>query len=458
MVEMKMEFGSRSMVMLTKSYFSKSLGHRLPILRKSSPVSAVCNIVDRLMSRIPEAYYKVSDGNLYKVEQVEASQLCLIRDMLEDVQEAHWVDYALGPALDHMGKLFGITRRVDESDSTLRLRIKTMIPTLTGGGTLESLARAIVPILGVSESDIVLSDGYLAGDSKGGNIFLLKLDGNGNDWEGNHNAIPQYIVNPYVTGRFDQAIKMLPNEYFIMPTHSDYNTQSFQVGAWIKKTNANSSGVIIRRHNFDANITEWSLSCLASGKLRAAVKTIDSLVVTLDSAFTLKTGEWYFVAMSWNETTKTLSLYQIQDGKRGRVYYIDNESIVGAVGARFFVGGDIEIGGSRVLGNTIMATLDHVYYRSHTANIKEIAELAYCAPGLDHYGHFNLTIKGNVAGISNDQWNFAEGVVNKYKAAGIVFDGFGNKLPHNISMDVDGMYWHYTDCSKTDSLNKVKLA
>lgn len=455
MVEMKFEFGSRSGVMLSKTYFDKSLGHRLPILRVSSPIPTICDIVDSLMARYPEFYYKESGGNFYKVEQIEASQLCLIRDMLEEVRDNHWIDYASGPALDHMGKLLGITRREDEDDETLKLRIKATIPTLAGGGTISMLQQVLAPILDVDEDDIVVGDGYLAGDTLGDNIFLLMMDGNANDWEGNHDG--GVHAGSWVSGRWVQAYRAVFGSYIDMPTHADFNTGSFLVYARVKLTGNGGDGVIMQRVERSTPTIEWCFDLeYPDGNLNGYIK-LSTGYISLSMPSLMKKNKWYFVAMGFDSTTKKLSIWQVEDGTDVTIRQLTVEESAAASYNRYYSGGCIEIAGSMNNGSYLLADIDHVGYRSHAPTHLEMAKLAYCAPGLNHYGHFTITVKGDVSGISLAQWEFVETIVNKYKAAGTVFDGFGNKLIHNISVDADGMYWHYTDCSLTDSLNRVKL-
>lgn len=147
-------------VHLSKFHSVIGIGHQLPILRVNSLFSP-CSIRERILDRFPWLYYLDSDGNIYKVVGIEAEQLCLIQSMIGVIEEQHWVDDAEGVGLENIGSLVGCYRMTDETDTSFRLRIKNIVPTLYGGGTIPALRQALASILGIVEAELQINDGYL---------------------------------------------------------------------------------------------------------------------------------------------------------------------------------------------------------------------------------------------------------------------------------------------------------
>jgi hypothetical protein len=77
-----------------------------------------------------------------------------------DSQLSHWVSFASGWSLNEIGKLVGVYRKVGETDSHLRSRIKVAIPNMTAGGTKDSLERAICSELETLPGAVEIHDGY----------------------------------------------------------------------------------------------------------------------------------------------------------------------------------------------------------------------------------------------------------------------------------------------------------
>src|SRR4029077_2329481 len=66
----------------------------------------------------------------------------------------HWVRYASGPALDALGSSYNVVRRIlrdgsPESDEAFRLRLQSVVPMFTGGGTVKAVLGAVRSALGL---------------------------------------------------------------------------------------------------------------------------------------------------------------------------------------------------------------------------------------------------------------------------------------------------------------------
>jgi len=117
-------------------------------------------ILKRLLARLPDLYYKETDSNIRKLFTIFAKQGADLHDVFSDTRKAHWVDYATGQSLDNIGALLKTPRRLYETDDDYRKRLKTIIPTFEGGGTIDQLKIVIAPAAGCTVDDITIEDGY----------------------------------------------------------------------------------------------------------------------------------------------------------------------------------------------------------------------------------------------------------------------------------------------------------
>jgi hypothetical protein len=109
---------------------------------------------DRLTKLIPDAYgAKDSASLLYQILDSVGAELMDADAAIKNLLKSHWVDYASGTGLDGLGAIFGVARRqlVDgtpEPDNAFRLRLKSVVPLFTGGGTRRAVLGAVRSALG----------------------------------------------------------------------------------------------------------------------------------------------------------------------------------------------------------------------------------------------------------------------------------------------------------------------
>jgi hypothetical protein len=110
---------------------------------------------EELANLLPEAYATDDAESLvYKLLDTAGAELMVADEKLKALLKSHWVDYASGPALDGLGAIFSVQRRVLqsgglESDEQFRLRLKAVVPLFTGGGTVKAILGAVRSALGL---------------------------------------------------------------------------------------------------------------------------------------------------------------------------------------------------------------------------------------------------------------------------------------------------------------------
>src|SRR5215217_3799595 len=110
---------------------------------------------EELANLLPDAYATDDAESLvYKLLDTAGAELMVADEKLKALLKSHWVDYASGPALDGLGAIFSVQRRVLqsgglESDEQFRLRLKAVVPLFTGGGTVKAILGAVRSALGL---------------------------------------------------------------------------------------------------------------------------------------------------------------------------------------------------------------------------------------------------------------------------------------------------------------------
>jgi hypothetical protein len=71
---------------------------------------------EELANLLPDAYATDdAESLLYKLLDAAGAELMVADEKLKALLKSHWVDYASGPALDGLGAIFGVQRRVLQS-------------------------------------------------------------------------------------------------------------------------------------------------------------------------------------------------------------------------------------------------------------------------------------------------------------------------------------------------------
>src|SRR5919202_1702631 len=109
----------------------------------------------RLVELFPDAYAATeTESLLYKLLDAIGAEFMVADAAVKRLLKSHWVDYAEGAALDGLGAIYGIGRRLllggtPETDEAFRLRLKSVVPLFTGGGTVRAVRGAVRSALGL---------------------------------------------------------------------------------------------------------------------------------------------------------------------------------------------------------------------------------------------------------------------------------------------------------------------
>lgn len=95
---------------------------------------------DRIVERLPR-FYKALDiqSNFFRFLKTFAEYYDENQKELFSTMRSHWIDTGYGIDIDLLGSIFKLKRRTNESDDSLRKRIKFFIAEFTGGGTREAI-------------------------------------------------------------------------------------------------------------------------------------------------------------------------------------------------------------------------------------------------------------------------------------------------------------------------------
>jgi hypothetical protein len=110
---------------------------------------------ERLLDLFPHAFAATErDSLLHKILDALGAEMMAADEKVKRLLKSHWVEYAEADALDRLGAIFGVARRMLrsgalESDSAFRLRLMATVPLFTGGGTVEAVRGAVRSALGL---------------------------------------------------------------------------------------------------------------------------------------------------------------------------------------------------------------------------------------------------------------------------------------------------------------------
>ena len=105
-----------------------------------------------------------ADPDIYKLMDVLASENKRLDLDIEHLYDQRFIDSASGSELEKIGFEVGVKRRNDETDEHLRRRIIAAYASQTSDTTYESVAAAIVNIIGADPTDVSLTTPPESGD------------------------------------------------------------------------------------------------------------------------------------------------------------------------------------------------------------------------------------------------------------------------------------------------------
>jgi hypothetical protein len=110
---------------------------------------------DKLAALFPDVYAAGErESVLFKVLDAIAAELMTADEKIKRLLKSHWVRYAEGSSLDRLGAVFSVERRIlrtgePESDAAFRLRLQSVVPLFTGGGTRAAIVGGVRSALGL---------------------------------------------------------------------------------------------------------------------------------------------------------------------------------------------------------------------------------------------------------------------------------------------------------------------
>ena len=115
---------------------------------------------DRFVKLLSTAFSKDQDSNNYKLLKVVDSEFSNIEQVIRDVKNAHFVDYAFGKSLDYIASLFNLRRRQNETDDQFRTRIKLAFSKISNMATIDDLKEIIAASLNTKTNRVRIRDRY----------------------------------------------------------------------------------------------------------------------------------------------------------------------------------------------------------------------------------------------------------------------------------------------------------
>lgn len=110
---------------------------------------------ERLVDLFPDVYAATeTESLLYKLLDAVGAEFAVADEAVKRLLKSHWVDYAGDAALDGLGAIYGVGRRLLrdgtlETDDAFRQRLKAVVPLFTGGGTVQAVRGAVRSALGL---------------------------------------------------------------------------------------------------------------------------------------------------------------------------------------------------------------------------------------------------------------------------------------------------------------------
>lgn len=128
------------------------------------------------IQKMPDAYYKVADGNLYNLLQLASMLDTTITTDINDIGNSRDIHNAIGATLDNYGAMVGVERN-GATDTQYITKILNKIGVNTSGSDTNSVIKAVAQTLSAETSDISITEGDLSVKVNGLTVAMLESSG-----------------------------------------------------------------------------------------------------------------------------------------------------------------------------------------------------------------------------------------------------------------------------------------
>jgi len=118
---------------------------------------------EKILAYLP-SFLEKGEGNNYNFITSFDTDFQDVSDNIINLRKSIQLTTATGISLDDLGALFKLNRLAGESDVVYRARIQSFWQSNKGGGTKQNIIDSVYPALQLTESDIVLNEGFLTID------------------------------------------------------------------------------------------------------------------------------------------------------------------------------------------------------------------------------------------------------------------------------------------------------
>lgn len=115
---------------------------------------------DKLIKLLSTAFRRDPDSNNYKLISIIAQRFDDIEQVINDIKNAHFVDFAGGKSLEYLASLFNIRRKQNETDDHFRARIKLAFSKISNMATINDIKEIIATTLQTETSRVKVKDRY----------------------------------------------------------------------------------------------------------------------------------------------------------------------------------------------------------------------------------------------------------------------------------------------------------
>ncbi|MBN2734705.1 MAG: hypothetical protein JXQ82_07615 [Methanomicrobiaceae archaeon] len=125
--------------------------------------------VTAIIRRLSSAFRQDTESNNYKITRMPADELDELENILEDIRDAHLLDYATGQSLDYIADLLELSRE-GLSDADFRALIGSTVVFRMSNGTLDDIKNVVSVLSGVDTNKITIVE------SDDDNAFSIRIE------------------------------------------------------------------------------------------------------------------------------------------------------------------------------------------------------------------------------------------------------------------------------------------